>query len=364
MRIEIAERLKPFSHMPGTSFILPGSDYQVQIFPCLLRIYQLRESFPTLMTELKLDVQGPVQQFTACNDLEKGCISVWGETKQGWMRYHIFCNVQPGQIHLLAERTPLSGLSLYQDHTAYTLQNGDLHSILGHTQEFEPYRIPACDRLSLGNHKAQDVDLIKRRLSLQEILPLWHRLGQLVPLYPWKDSLGGTWALLEECRACMIQGKPEKTEQCWLNLIQAGFSSFLVPRLEDQDFQGIAPPLVSLSCSPLVLLSEGAKLIRQLFIQFKDHHIHFLPHLLPSLSCGRLLDIPWEGGKISLEWTKKTIRRVILYSQQEQEVKMHFRSDVQSYRFRQNLHDKGSRKSCQETLFLHKNDHYLFDNFL
>ncbi len=363
MHIDIAERLKPFSHSPGISFILPGSDYQVQVFPCLLRIYHLRESFPVLVAELKLDVQGPIRQFTVCNDLEKGRISVWGETKQGWMRYHLFSSAEPGQIRLFAERTPPIGLSLHQDQTTSTLQNGDVHTILGHTQTLAPYRIPACDRLSLGNHKAQDADLIKRRLSLQEILPLWHRLGQCVPSYPCTDSPGGTFALLEECREYMAQGKPEKTEQAWLNLMQTGFSHFLVPRLEDQDFQGITPPLASLHCSPLGLLSEGAKLIRQLFIQISNHHIHFLPHLLPSLSCGRLLDIPWEEGTISLEWTKKTIRRVILYSQQEQEVRMHFRSDVQSYRFRQNLHDKGIRKSCQETLFLHKNCHYFFDNF-
>lgn len=79
MHIEIAERLKPFSHFPGTSLILPGSAYQVQIFPCLIRIFHLRETFPVLITELTLNLQGPLQQFTVCNDLEKGRISVWEE---------------------------------------------------------------------------------------------------------------------------------------------------------------------------------------------------------------------------------------------------------------------------------------------
>lgn len=263
----------------------------------------------------------------------------------------------------MAERTPLTGLSLHQEQVTHILQNGESYNILSQDKAFDPYQIPFCDRLSLGNHKAQDGDLIKRRLCLQEIFPLWHRLGQLVPAYPWVDSKEGTLALLEECREHIRQNKPEKTEQTWLNLIQAGFGQLLVPRLEDPDFQGIAPSLVSLDCSPLVLLSEGSKLIRQLFIQFKDNQIHFLPHLLPSLFCGRLIEVPWKGGKVNFEWTKKTIRRVILYSQQEQEVSMRFRSDVQSYRFRQNLHDKGIRKACQETLFLNKNCYYLFDNF-
>lgn len=363
MNLEIAERLKPFSHLPGTSLILPGSAYQVQIFPCLIRIYHLRETLPVLVTELTLDLQGPVQQFTVCNDLEKGRISVGGKSAQGWVRYHLFSSSQQDHIRLFAERTPLTGLVLHQEQIKHTLQNGESYPILGHDKAFDPYQIPSCDRLSLGNHKAQDWDLIKRRLCLQEIFPHWHRLGQLVPAYPLVDSKEGTLALLEECRDRITQNKPEKTEQSWLNLIQAGFGQLLVPRLEDREFQGIAPSLFSLKCSPLVLLSEGAQLIRHLFIQFRENHIHFLPHLLPSLSCGRLLDVAWAGGKIDLEWTKKTIRRVILYSAQEQEVDMHFRSDVQSYRFRQNLHDKGIRKSCQETLFLHKNSHYLFDNF-
>ena len=63
IRISIAERFKPFSHTPGTKYILPYSTLTVQVFPTLIRVEE---------REIPLELTGPVVDFTAQIDLEKG----------------------------------------------------------------------------------------------------------------------------------------------------------------------------------------------------------------------------------------------------------------------------------------------------
>lgn len=110
MHIAINERFRPFCHLPGTSTILPGSSYQVQIFPCLIRIFHLKNKSPSLLTELRLGLKGPIEQFTLFNDLEKGRITVCGHTTDGWIRYHIISSSQDGACRLLIERGPSDGV--------------------------------------------------------------------------------------------------------------------------------------------------------------------------------------------------------------------------------------------------------------
>jgi hypothetical protein len=368
MRISIAERLRPFSHVPGTSTILPGNGYQVQVFPCLIRLYHLNKGLPYLLTELSLDLKGPIEQFTICNDLEKGYLTVSGKTAEGWMRYRLISAQQHKGVRLLIDRAPLRGFPLKEESKRHLLRDKEWIDILECNIPFTPFQIPSCDRLSLGSHKAQDWELIKRRFNLTEILPLVHRLGQLVPAMSSMPSRAGTLSLLEDCRQSFINERPEKGQERWRHFLLGCFNSMLIPQLEDNNYQGIISnsPLGSLDISPLVLLSEGARLIRGLFVQQKEGTLLILPYLLPSLHSGRLLNVPLEGGgELSLEWTKKTIRRLILYAGYDQELALKFRSGVRHYRVRQHAYakDKGERKSCSSLLILQKNCHYFFDNF-
>ncbi len=369
MRISIAERLRPFCHLPGISTIIPGLGWQVQVFPCLIRMYYFKDAFPLLLTEVNLELKGPIQQFTVCNDLEKGRVTIGGETREGWVRYHLISSQQQKGLRLLIDRAPTQGILMHQGNICRQMHKNewlDIQDSISPNFSFEAYQLPACDRLSLGNHKAQDWELIKRRSTLSEIFPLWHRLGQLLPAINEPIVEEGNLALLAACQKSLQQGRPEETQQIWLHLFQAGFHSLLVPRLKDEEYQGFShlPPLVNVQVSPLILLTEGSRLIRQLFIQQKGKEIAILPHLLPSLPQGRLISVPLEGvGVISLEWTKKTIRQLILFAEQDQEVCLHFRSDVRSYRWRQHPKEQGERKSCNSPLLLKKNCYYFFDNF-
>ena len=367
MHISIAERLRPFCHEPGTSTILPGWGYQVQVFPCLIRLYQMNKSPPLLLTELNLDFKGPVEQFTICNDLEKGRITIWGKTAEGWMRYHLMSALRYEGIRLLVERAPLNGFPIAEEGKCHLLHPGQWLDLLEQRSSFEPYLVPPCDRLSLGNHQAQDWEMIKRRFNLKELLPLVHRLGQLLPALPLTSSQEGTLALLEDCHQSFSSKRPEQSEEKWKHFFLGCLSSLLVPQLEDVHYQGLVKiqPLTSLEISPLVILSEGSRLIRELFVQQEKDDLAILPHLLPSLPCGRLLNVPLaDGGLLSLEWTKKTIRRLILHvGGEDREFILKFHSSVRHYRLRQNDKEKGERKSCRSSLILKKNCRYLLDNF-
>jgi hypothetical protein len=367
MRISIAERLRPFCHVPGTSTILPGCGYQVQIYPCLIRIYHLQKTLPILIKELSLDLKGPIQQFTICNDLEKGQITVSGKTEEGWMRYHLISALRQEGVRLLIDKAPPHGFPIDTGKGFQVLHNKEWLDLLETDLPFEPYTPPPCDRLSLGNHKAQDWELIKRRFDFKEIFPLIHRLGQLIPsMANVSFSREGTLALLEECRQSLTIEKGNKGEEKWQHFLLGCFNHLLVPQFEDINYQGLikSEPLVSLDISPLLLLAEGSRLIRQLFVRQEADRLFILPHLLPSLHCGRLVDYPLDrGGWLSIEWTKKSIRQMILYAEQDQELTFQFRPDVHSYRLRHHEKEKGERKSSQSSLFLEKNCYYLFDNF-
>lgn len=366
MRISIAERLRPFCHLPGTATILPGRGYQVQIFPCFIRIYHLEKGLPLLLTELNLDLKGPLEQFTICNDLEKGCITVWGKTLEGWMRYHLISALKHEGVRLFVDHAPANGFSIDKEGVRHVLYDKEWLDLLEPGTSFEPYQIPPCDRLSLGSNKAQDWEMIKRRFDLAEILPFVHRLGQLIPPTAAASLQEGTLSLLEDCRQSFASNRPEQGQEKWLCFLLGCFNNMLVPQLEDFNYQGFIGdrPLCSSNISPLVILSEGARLIRELFIQQKEERLLILPYLFPSLPCGRLLEVPLEGeGKLSMEWTKKSIRRLTLHAGQDQEFIFKFRSDVKSYRLRQHEKEKGERKNCSAPLFLKKNSDYLFDNF-
>ena len=347
MHLTIAERLRPFCHLPGTSTILLGLGYQVEIFPCLFRLYDLNEAYPRRLIEVGIELKGPFQQFTVCNDLEKGRVTISGKAREGWFRYHLISGRQQSQVRLLVDRAPNGGVTFVHGDARDVLKANEGIDLIDNESRFEAYQPSACDRLSFGNHKAQDWELIKRRQSLSEIFPHWHRLGQLIPSFPYPMKEEGTLVLLGTCAR---QEVPEKAEESWLNLFQASFRSMLVPRLEDHDHQGLVeiPLRLNKATSPLVLLREGSRLIRRLFVQQEQGQISFLPFLLPSLHQGCLLDVPLEGeGRMSMEWTKKVIRRLTIFVERDQELLLHFRSNVRSYRLRQHHQDKGEREALR-----------------
>ena len=203
-KISISQRLCPYSHLPGTACLIPGTPWQLLAFPTLLKFSNLQTGETE---EEPLPWIGPVKNFTVHQDLERGEVVITGKTAEG--------------------------------HRRHVVKRGSLPSHI--------------ERLSLGSHKALDWELVKRRCDLADILPVWFRLGQMVPsggkifFPPPEDKLEAA-PFLE-------------------NIFSAYFHGIMVPRLVDEDHQGIFFEGKSMATAPLALLTEGFRWIRSLFFK-------------------------------------------------------------------------------------------------
>lgn len=321
MIISIASRLKPFSHHPGARCLIPGTDYVVEAFPALVRI---REFTGAIVKEVTLDVKGPLNQFTLMQDLERGCVTLFSEI----YNFHIL----PSLEIVFQKNPPLPPLKVRE-------------------------------RLSLGSHKKQEWEGIKRRCDFREIFPLWFRLGACLNLPPYQGDHQGVFSLLKGVRESIATHQPEMILPRFKNLFLAGFSQMLLPRSLDEDHQGILdlPPSKD---SPLYLLTEGSALIRSLFLLSADNEISILPNLPPQFSEGRMLHLACSPyGTVDLEWSKKMIRRVHFHALQDGEVRFHFHPSLRSFRLRQERDERGISMTCGNLLEIKSGSHYLLDQF-
>lgn len=353
MHIDIAERLRPFSHNPGTCCLLPGTPFMVEVFPSLVRLYDLNTPSPVLRAELPVNIEGPVDEFTITLDLEKAWITVQGRSVAGFFRYRIL------SCGILVIKSPVETLFPTKSSLLPLIKKDEI---------FPMIPLPT-DRLSLGNHKSQDWDLVKRRLDLVEVFPVWVRLGQLMlPQKPVKPRQG-TATLLTVCEDAIASGRPEQIIPAFRKLFMAAFHHLLVPRFHDDQHQGIVRPIDmdSLVGSPLLLLQEGAEIIRRLFIDIYPDYVSILPALPPEFHCGRWLHIALpHRGLLDIEWSKKTIRRVIFHATDERqgEVMFRFPSGVKSFRLRCGPQDRGQRLQTNTLFSYEAGQQYLLDNFL
>lgn len=360
MQLKISNRLRPFSHKPSAHFLIPGTSFSAQFYPCLIKLFQFLpyQIKPQLFEEIELAIQGPVEQWTVCQDLLRKKIFIWGQAKEGWFHFSLSSQLV---IHVL--KAPDDGFIFNQGMQTLVLKSGDSFSILNSLPSFSYSNSLSC--LSLGINRLQDWCRIKKTGDLAEIFPFWHYLGQLTPTLDTPRSFEtGILSLLKECEDNQLNGKPEEGYKKWKNLFQAGFDNFLVPRLMDTDYQGLIKSTIQESVSPLVLLTKGSVNINHLFIRMQSQTLHILPHLLPQFHSGRLLNVHLNDiGVISIEWTKKTIRRMIFHSFADQLLPICIHSKVHSVRLRERLPSKGQRISCFDEISFKKNSDYFFDNF-
>lgn len=331
--IKIADRFRPFSHTPGTKFPIPFTSQGVQVYPSALRLFPSQELVP-------LSLQGPVNKFTALLDLEKGCIRVFGEASNGVFRYSIFGKEDRGSFAI--------GSNLYFQ------QDKPKDLLLPVKSPFLSDELPApptLERLSLGVSKTLDWDLVKRRRNMAEILPVWFRLGQMVP----QADLGKGNSLLHQ----FLQAKGMELEPSFFSVFDTGFSGVLSPEPLDTHFLGY--PLPPVASDPLALLSEGAKKLRSLFFQEKKETFTLLPDALHYFKHGRMLDVQSSIGTWDLEWTKGMMRRMIIRCKKGGNYTLIFPKSHASCRL-----SFGSVKiswDCKAPLDLKEGTEYFFDQF-
>lgn len=216
------------------------------------------------------------------------------------------------------------------------------------------------ERLFLGKSKKQEWEKIKERRDLNEIFPLWMRLGTSYPESAFSSS---SLLLLEQCQEAIEKKAHDKLFEAFFSIFLAYFEKMLVPRLTDTEYQGIVTEKGPVTGTPLGLLKKSASLIRSLFISSNKKQLSFLPHLPRECYAGKMTGVVEELGSLDFEWTKKNMRRLHFSSKHTGEVLFSFPSHIKSFRLRRSYKEKGRTCMADIPLSLQSGTPYLFDRF-
>jgi hypothetical protein len=303
-KIAIRQRYRPYSHLPGARCLLPGTCFVIQAFPTLIRVEGIWEQV--------LDLRGPVHEFTLQQDLEQGCVSIWGIAQEGPMRLKVQARAHTIEVTgFLNRRIPYQGA-------------------------FHQPLFP-LERLSLGSHRAQDWPQLLRRFDLREILPVLFHLGQWTP--------------------------PVTTDLLEIELtsfLRAHFSHILVPRVHDDEHQGLQMEMNREQVAPpCAFLSQVHHHIRGLFFRQKKHTFQFLPR--SSFTAGRMTDVRVEGiGLLDFEWRERNrVRSFMLRATHDGEIRIAHGS----FRVRTSRQEKSFRVEQGASLSIHAGGVYFADRF-
>lgn len=338
MRILLRSKLMPFSHLPGIECLVPFSQFSVQIYPALIKLHSLNEN---ITEEIPLHIQGPVRDFTVIQNLEKGEIQVFMEANQGFYRYSISYS---GFLTVHLKKIP-EGIFFLKD--PKYIKTGISQIIPS-----------SLERLHLGFNKALEWELVKKRGNLNEIFPLWHRLGQITP----QTAFIPDNSLLSACCDAIAQRDKQNIFPLFKNLFLTGFQGLFVPREKDLDYQGISIPPIE-NNHPLAILSEGQKLIRSIFLETNADILELLPVLPREIVSGKLTNYQCPYGIIDLEWAQRQPRKLIVRPSQNVSTELIFPKGIRSARIRLSEKDKGYRIDSKTLFNFEQNKIYFFDQF-
>ncbi len=358
MKIKLTEKYKPFSHEAGTSLLLPKSSWKVTAYPAKIELENLISIGSKEVLTILPQIEGPIEAFTVMQDLEKGWIRIFGQGGKGYFSYRLVAALQ--EITLFLERSSKEGISFNFDGENKILKRKEELIIPTSTSAFHR-ALP--EKMHFGSSKQQDWPLVKRRLSLDEILPIWFELGKHIPKHPLLDV--GTSRYLKSSYELADQKNRDLIGRSFLQLFKVGFEGILSPRLIDNEYQGVQEEdEIPKEASPLLLLGEGSRLIRKLLIEKTEEHLEILPCLPKEIHSGRFVDIGCGNGlTVDLEWSKKLIRRMTLRPKEDQALTLSFQKPIESFRLRIGRKGKGKIVPVGTPLELKKDTLYILDRF-
>lgn len=361
MSLSIAVRLRPYSHRPGVCAPIPLSNLQCQCFPTLLRIFPICQQGCEPLFEMHLAHTGPSTQFTVALDLESPALLIWQHTPLGFQKLRLHVDHENG-LTLTVVRGSCSYLgadgvsmsSLKQKESALLLSKG----------HFQSMKEVPFERLSLGSHKAQEVLPFSEKRDLFSLLPMWMRLGALIPCTdPLLNS--GTASLLSKMHVDKnVDQAGEQYEKVLHTILRTSFYGLFVPRLVDHDHQGDQLPVPLVAENPLILLTEGSKRLRSSLLQLEGNRLYILPGLSPSFHAGRFLNVSCgELGVLSMEWTKRCIRQMHFTAHQTGTIKLQLPAKIRTFRLRYGGSNKRIICSADAELSFCLGQNLFFDRF-
>lgn len=369
MHIAITTRLKPFEKTAGVSCPLPGSTYSLQIFPSKIFLFDLTSSAKTILAEISVEIEGPVDDFTVQLNLEKGNVLVFGKGIKGYFRYSITAVEKAQGIMIHTEKALNQTIKFNLNSSDFKLVVNESKSLIvnGTHSSQTLYSNRGFDRLCLGSHKSQDWTLVKRRKSLKEIFPVWLRLGEMCDLQTSEFKsfdFTGVASILKNCEEALKLADRNEILKPFEILFEAGFHGIMSPSLNDEKHQGLILPKVNPTSSPLILLSYGAKLIRSLFATYNEKTLTVLPALPVPFHSGRLTHFKCDNlALVSLEWSKKIIRRMILIAEKSDVIEVAFQKEIKRFRLRNEAGTLNVQCEAGKPIVVEKGHTYYFDCF-
>lgn len=353
--IQLKHPLKAYSHQTTTLALIPNTYLSARICPGWIHIEDLISS---ISYDIQLHIQGPITQFTVEQECEKGKMKVFMHTAKGYVRYTLF--QRQTKLFLKVEKAPLSGLRITYQGIDQTYKKDKELLIEKNLKESSSPKQFA--RLFLGSLKAEDIALIWRRQDIKEMLPFLFALSQGLSFHAFeKEGLGGNYELVQTLEKAIYGAQKMRLEQNFLNLINCAFESLWTPRSNDTQYQGLTS--TQSEDSPIYLLAKMKKLISALFVREYQETLDLLPQLPLSLTAGKLINYETKWGLLSLEWSKKQLKRVQLIAKKEGKITLILPSKLKSYRLTSTAKWlKGERKH-EQTLHLSKNVVYYLDRF-
>lgn len=350
MKIIIRDRFRPFSHTPGASCLIPGSSLVVTAFPTRLIFEDLLSKE---RREISFLLRGPLVNFTLQQDLERDVVYIFGRSQEGFFRLRLRA-VSEG-VECYVEKSPQGGLVSRERGTVCSGE-GWIESIA--LKQTQPRTL---ERLSLGNHKTQDVDQMRRRCDLKEVLPLLYHLGQKTP--EGVPSQDGIAHLIAMCQERVTQGARQESYTALESLYLAGYHSCLVPRLFDTEFQGISFAGHS-EASPCFLVAKTARVIRELFLVEEAAQVALLPCLPTAFESGRWVGGMLEGiGVIDFEWSRGHLRRVAIHATIDRSFNLRLQKGIKTGRVRRAWSERGEIWDVGQPLKLESGRILLLDHF-
>ncbi len=268
---------------------------------------EIIRAFPGKINDDLLEVAGPIKEWTFFQDLERARIQVKGIAQNGVFK-----------------------------------------------KEFSGTPLPSKAKLSFGSHKAQNMNKMVERADPAEFLPLWFALAQY---YPDAGTFEAGDSLLNDVKIS------ERLDlyQAWKNLFLSGFSEWMIPRNFDEGYHGFSKPPV-MGNDPFQMFTVGAVLIKEMFVKFDGSQLCILPRLPPELHCGRLVNLEVPGlGTISIEWSKKEIKKIILNPSVSIDLLIVHPKRIQGCRLK--VGNRTSRQTIEKLIKLEKNEVIFFDQF-
>ncbi len=352
MQIKIKQKFNIISHEMGTKFLIVNSSYFVQIFPALLHFHDLNSKKDF---KIFLDFQGPVKNFTIIQNLQNGNIKVFFHTLEGYLAYKIFNEDKNTYIHF--DRLPKDEIVIKLDKTKKIKAKDTIALAIEIS-----YIVKPKEFLFLGIHKKQQLEFIRRRENLLEILPFLFLYSQFFRDIKTKKCLREN-CLLKELNEKIQDRKRQELEDQFLKVYKAHFHDCFIPRVNDEDFQNIIPFIEEKDAYPLHILRKLFYIIKSILIDQKLDEISILPALPISFYSGKALNITLLIGSFDIEWSKKLIKKLIFRPKKDLKLKLLFQSKIKTFRLKESLKQKGKFYKNKDVLFFEKDKVYFFDKF-